>query len=45
MEKSNTLFIDSHFESGNIEKVFTDSDPKNQEYHLFMNADSNTRGH
>ena len=29
IEKSSTLFIDSHFESGNIEKVFTDTDPKN----------------
>ena len=45
LEKSTTLFIDSKFESGNIEKVFTDADPRSQEYHLFMNADTNTRGH
>lgn len=41
--KSDALFIDSHFESGNIEKVYKNQ--KSQEYHLFMNVDTNTRGH
>lgn len=43
--KSNALFIDSNFESGNIEKVFKNRTKISQEYHLFMNVDTNTRGH
>lgn len=43
--KSTALFVDSHFESGNIEKVFKSRSQASQEYHLFMNADTNTRGH
>lgn len=41
--KSSALFIDSQFESGNIEKVFKSK--LGHEYHLFMNVDTNTRGH
>ena len=43
--KSNALFIDSHFESGNMEKVFKNKNKDIQEYHLFMNVDTNTIGH
>lgn len=43
MMKSSSLFIDSNFESGNLEKVYKSH--KQQEYHLFMSADTNTRGH
>ena len=43
--KSNALFIDSNFESGNIEKVYKNRSPQVQEYHLFMNVDTNTVGH
>jgi hypothetical protein len=39
------LFIDSFFESGNIEKVYKCSNIESQEYHLFMNIDTNTKGH
>ena len=41
--ESSSLFVDSYFESGNIDKVFKDS--HTQKYHLFMNVDTNTRGH
>lgn len=43
--KSNALFIDSYFESGNIEKVFKNRSTDSQEYHLFIDEDTNTRGH
>lgn len=42
---SNALFIDSYFESGNIEKVFKNRSSLSQEYHLFIDEDTNTRGH
>lgn len=41
--KSDALYIDSQFESGNIEKVFKSK--VGHEYQLFMNVDTNTRGH
>lgn len=40
---SDALFVDSLFESGNIERVYKNQ--ASQEYHLFMNVDTNTRGH
>lgn len=44
--RSPALFIDAKFESGNIEKVFKNrAAPSSQEYHMFMNVDTNTRGH
>jgi hypothetical protein len=43
--KSSALFIDSYFESGNIEKVFKNRSSGSQEYHLFIGEDTNTRGH
>lgn len=45
MLKSNALFIDSYFESGNIDKVFKTRHQAVHEYHLFMNVDTNTVGH
>lgn len=42
---SDMLFIDSHFESGNIEKAFKCKNPDLHEYHLYMNVDTNTKGH
>ncbi|CDW89042.1 zinc carboxypeptidase family protein [Stylonychia lemnae] len=44
MLSGDTLFIDSLFESGNLEKAYRVSN-KGQNYELFMNVDSNTRGH
>ena len=44
MLSGETLFIDSNFESGNLERAFRVSS-KGQNYELFMNVDSNTRGH
>lgn len=48
----NQVFIDSHFESGNIDKVYhvesINSDPQQtnlQRYKMFMSMDTNTRGH
>lgn len=43
--ENNALFIDSNFESGNIEKVYKCKNPLAQEYHLYMNVDTNTKGH
>lgn len=40
---TSSLFIDSHFESGNMEKVLKDSNL--HKYSLFMSVDTNTRGH
>lgn len=43
--ENDALFIDSNFESGNIEKVYKCKNPLAQEYHLYMNVDTNTKGH
>lgn len=43
--ENNALFIDSNFESGNIEKIYKCKNPLAQEYHLYMNVDTNTKGH
>ena len=39
---SDALFVDSYLEAGNIEKVFKTALKGSQEYHLFMDVDTNT---
>ena len=53
MKHTDLLFIDSHFESGNLDKAyyeqFSHSDLKDetrlQKYKLLMSVDTNTKGH
>jgi hypothetical protein len=42
-QHNKSLFIDSLFESGNLERAYKHKDK--QEYDLFINSDTNTRGH